>query len=99
MAIAKPTPTVVEVLRQQAGSSRRSQALDADLLRVLGAVDEADFDEVAAQVSGNPTLRDGLSGWLVSARSRGLLEQRATAGTRQRFAVTPLGRARLAAGG
>ncbi|MGG6497415.1 UNVERIFIED_CONTAM: hypothetical protein NY603_31285, partial [Bacteroidetes bacterium 56_B9] len=70
MAVAKPQLTPVEELRQQAGESRRSQALDGTLLRVVGELKSGDFDEVAAQVSDDPTLRDGLSAWLVSARAR-----------------------------
>lgn len=97
-AIANSELSVVETLRQQAGRSRRAHAMDAELLRVVEELQDADFDQVAARVANNATLRNGLAGWLVSARSRDLIEPLAAVGGRQRFAVTPLGHERLVAG-
>lgn len=99
MAIAKSELSVVESLREHAGQSPRTRAMDAELLRVVDALEDADFDEVAAQVGHDAALRDGLAAWLVSARSRGLVEPRSAVGARQRFAVTRLGHERLVAGG
>lgn len=98
MAIAKPELSVVDALREQAGRNPRTRAMDTEFLRVVDALQDADFDQVAAQVGHNAALRDGLAGWLVSARSRGLVEPLAASGARQRFAVTRLGHERLIAG-
>lgn len=99
MATTKSDLSPVELLRQRAGASERSQALDAELLKIVAASPGGDFDDMAARIGENVVLRDGLSSWLLSARTRGLLEQQPGTDHRQRFSVTPLGRTRLAAGG
>ncbi|MDO9354588.1 MAG: hypothetical protein Q7T55_12885 [Solirubrobacteraceae bacterium] len=99
MASANPELSVVDTLRRKAGESPRTRALDAEFLRVVEELHSADFDEVAAKVGSNAKLRDGLAGWLISARSRGLLTPLAADGGRQRFVVTPLGHERLVASG